>query len=137
MGAALLELTTAAAPLLRIEGLGAVLVQSIVEWFADLHHQNLLEKMRAAGVNMEGERTQAASDSLAGLTFVLTGTLPTMSRDEATALIKAHGGKVTGSVSKKTDYVLVGEAPGSKAEKAAQLGVPTISEDDLKQMIGT
>lgn len=137
LGAALLELTTAAAPLLRIEGLGAVLVQSIVEWFADLHHQNLLEKMRAAGVNMEGERTQAASDSLAGLTFVLTGTLPTMSRDEATALIKAHGGKVTGSVSKKTDYVLVGEAPGSKAEKAAQLGVPTISEDDLKQMIGT
>lgn len=75
------------------------------------------------------------SDSLAGLTFVLTGTLPTLSREQAEALIKSHGGKVSGSVSKKTSYVLMGESPGSKADKARQLGVPILDEAAFLAMI--
>jgi DNA ligase (NAD+) len=92
--------------------------------------------MRVAGVNMQAEARVKAGDTLDGLTFVLTGTLPSLSRDEAAALIEAHGGKVTGSVSKKTSYVLMGESPGSKADKARELGIPIISENDLLQMIG-
>lgn len=119
-----------------LEGIGPILAQNIADWFADPYNRALLEKLRGAGVNMMGEAEAAAqSDKLAGLTFVLTGSLPTLSRDEAGDLIKAHGGKVSGSVSKKTDYVLVGDSPGSKAEKAQQLGVAIISEDDLKALI--
>ncbi|NWF67753.1 MAG: NAD-dependent DNA ligase LigA [Chloroflexi bacterium] len=119
-----------------LEGIGEVLAQSIVAWFAEAHHQRLLQKMAAAGVRMVGEQKVVAGDQLAGLSFVLTGTLPTLAREEAEALIQAHGGKITGSVSKKTSYVLMGEAPGSKAEKARQLGVPIISEADLRRLIG-
>ncbi len=132
---ALKQLIGAAEKLLTIEGLGPVLVGNIVGWFADDFHQRILEKMRAAGVRMEAAAKVLTGDSLAGLTFVLTGTLPTLSREEAGALIEAHGGKVTGSVSKKTSYVLLGESPGSKANKARQLGIPMISEDDLRQMV--
>ncbi|RMF78673.1 MAG: NAD-dependent DNA ligase LigA [Chloroflexi bacterium] len=132
---ALKKLIDAATPLLTIEGLGPILVQNIVDWFADEYHQTVLEKMRKAGVNMKAEKQKVAGDSLDGMTFVLTGTLPTMTRDEAAELIKAHGGKVTSSVSKKTSYVLVGESPGSKFTKAQQLGIPIISEDDLKEMV--
>lgn len=119
-----------------IEGIGPILARNIADWFADESHLLLMDKMRAAGVNMQAAPRAAAGDALAGLTFVLTGTLPTLSRDQASDLIKAYGGKVVSSVSKKTDYVLVGESPGSKAEKAAQLGVPIISEDDLKRLAG-
>ncbi|MCB9452045.1 MAG: NAD-dependent DNA ligase LigA [Anaerolineaceae bacterium] len=133
--ATLRQLIQAAEKPLTIEGLGPILVDNVVTWFADDFHQRILEKMRAAGVRMEAEAKVMHSDSLAGLTFVLTGTLPTMSREEASALIEAHGGKVTGSVSKKTSYVLMGESPGSKADKARQLGVPIISEDDLKRLV--
>lgn len=118
----------------EIEGLGPILAQNIVEWFSDENHARLLEKMREAGVNMVAEEREMAGTALEGLTFVLTGTLPTLSRKEASDLIKANGGKVTSSVSKKTSYVLLGESPGSKAEKAAALGIPTISEDDLIKM---
>lgn len=117
-----------------IEGLGPILAQNIVDWFADENHVHLLEKMRDAGVNMVAEERVVAGTALDGLTFVLTGTLPTLSRKEAGELIKAHGGKVTSSVSKKTSYVLLGESPGSKAEKAAALGIPTISEENLIKM---
>ncbi len=129
-------LCEAAAPLLRIEGLGPVLVENVVDWFADAHNQTVIGKLKQAGVNMQAEEKVVAGTALDGLTFVLTGTLPTMTRDEATALIEAHGGKVTGSVSKKTSYVLVGNSPGSKADKAAKLGVPVLSEGDLKAMVG-
>ena len=132
---ALEHLTSAAAPLLRIDGLGPVLVENIVEWFADEHHQYVISKLKQAGVNMQAEAKEIAGDQLDGLTFVLTGTLPTMTRDEAKALIEAHGGKVTGSVSKKTDYVVVGDSPGSKADKAAKLNIPTLSEDGLKALV--
>lgn len=136
IAAALKALIDAAAPLLRIDGLGPVLVENIVSWFADEHNQRILAKMRAAGVNMQGEKKAVASDALQGKIFVLTGTLPNMSRDEATALIEAHGGKVSGSVSSKTSYVLVGDSPGSKADKARQLNIPIISEAELKTMVG-
>ncbi len=134
--AALQALIASSSKLLSIEGLGPILVKNIVDWFADDYNRDVLEKMRDAGVRMEAEKQEAASDVLAGLTFVLTGTLSTMSRNEAKSLIQSHGGKVTGSVSKKTSYVLMGESPGSKAEKALSLGVPVIGEDDLKQLLG-
>jgi DNA ligase (NAD+) len=124
-------------PLSGIEGVGPNIAQTIVDWFEDAFHQNLLNKLRAAGVRMAQEAAETAegSDRLDGLTFVITGTLPTMKRDEAKALIQLHGGKVTGSVSKKTDYLLAGEAAGSKLTKAEALGVTIIGEDDLLAMV--
>ncbi len=118
-----------------VEGIGDVLASGIVAWFADPFHRAVLDKLIAAGVNMRAVERQAAGDQLVGLTFVLTGTLPTLSREQAEDLIMAHGGKISGSVSKKTSYVLLGDSPGSKAEKAAKLGVPLISEDDLRRLI--
>jgi DNA ligase (NAD+) len=120
----------------NVEGVGKILAQSIIDWFSDPYHQEVLGKLRAAGVNMQAETRERLSKEFEGLTFVLTGTLPTLSRDAASRLIEDHGGKVVGSVSKKTSYVLMGDSPGSKAEKAAQLGVPIISEDDLRGMLG-
>lgn len=90
-----------------------------------------------AGVNLSYNAPAGANDEsapLAGKTFVITGTLPTMSRDEAKSYIEAHGGKVSGSVSKKTSFLVAGEAAGSKLDKANALGVPVLSEDDLKAM---
>lgn len=124
-------------PLSSIEGVGPNIAQTIVEWFTDDFHQSLLDKLAAAGVRMEQEAPAAegGSDVLTGLTFVITGTLPTMKRDEAKTLIQAHGGKVTGSVSKKTDYLLAGENAGSKLTKAQKLGVAVVDEDELQQMV--
>ena len=119
----------------QIEGIGPIIAQNVVDWFNDPHHQRILNKMREAGVNMHAEERVFAGDQFTGKTFVLTGTLPTLSRDEAKALIEAHGGKVSSSVSKKTHYVVLGESAGSKADKAAQLGIPMISEDELKAML--
>lgn len=122
--------------IVEIEGIGPILAENIVAWFNDDYHRQIIKKMRQAGVNMQAEKREVASDVLAGKTFVLTGTLPTLTRDEAKNLIVAHGGKVTSSVSKKTSYVLVGASPGSKAEKAAKLEISIISEDDLKRLVG-
>lgn len=133
--ATLLNLTEAARPLLSVSGLGAVLTRSIVAWFADDRNRTLLAKMRAAGVQMQPSQPAPVGGALAGLTFVLTGTM-SVPRDQLEALIVAHGGKVSGSVSKKTSYVVVGEAAGSKLDKALALGVPTISEAELRQKIG-
>ena len=119
-----------------VEGIGDVLARGIYNWFQDPYHQSVLNKLRAAGVNMQAEVREAAGTQLEGLTFVLTGTLPTLTREQASELIEAHGGKISGSVSKKTSYVLMGDSPGSKADKAAKLGVPIIGEDDLKGMLG-
>lgn len=119
-----------------VEGIGPILAESVVAWFADDYHRRVLEKMRAVGVNMQAEERVATSDSLSGKVFVLTGTLPTLSREQATELIESHGGKVTGSVSKKTSYLLMGETPGSKADKARELGVPIIDEAGLLDMVG-
>ena len=122
----------------HLEGLGPskVLTKNIVDWFSDEHNQELLNKMAAAGVNLQVEPQSAATENaLTGQTFVLTGTLPTLSRSEAKALIEAQGGTVTGSVSRKTDYVVVGESPGSKATKAEQLGIALLDEDGLQSLL--
>jgi DNA ligase (NAD+) len=132
---ALQKLIIAARPLLTIEGLGPILVRNIVDWFAEEHHQTLLLKMREAGVNMQAAETTPLGTALDGLKFVLTGTM-SVARDTIKDMIEAQGGNVIGSVSKKTDYVVIGENPGSKADKAVSLGVPTISESDLRKMIG-
>jgi DNA ligase (NAD+) len=118
-----------------IEGIGEALAQSIAAWFADPYHQSVLDKLKQAGVNMQGAAREKAGSQLDGLIFVITGTLPTLSRDGATELIEAHGGKVSDSVSKKTSYLLMGGSPGSKAEKAAKLGVPIIDEDALRGLL--
>lgn len=122
-----------------IEGLGPHIAGNIVGWFSRERHRELIEKLRRAGVRLAEDRRERPLEELplAGLTFVITGTLPTMSRDAATDLIREHGGKVTGSVSSKTDYLLVGEAPGgSKFRKAQQLGVPMIDEGELLRTLG-
>ncbi|MCA9882352.1 MAG: NAD-dependent DNA ligase LigA [Anaerolineae bacterium] len=127
-------LTATAKSLLTIEGLGPILASNVVNWFADDYHQELLAKMERAGVNMVAEKVEKEGTSLDGLKFVITGTM-SVPRDDIKALIEAHGGKVSGSVSKNTDYVVVGESPGSKADKASQLGVTILSEDDLRAMV--
>jgi len=96
--------------------------------------------LKAAGVWPQGGEggtaKSHASDTFAGLTFVITGTLPTFSRDDAKEFIESHGGKVTDSVSKKTSYLVLGEAPGSKYEKAKDLGVKIVGEEELKKLVG-
>ncbi len=133
----------AAAPLAELQaigGIGPVLAQNVFDWFAREPNRQLLERFRAAGVKMaeerDGPQTGASEGrTLAGLTFVITGTLPTLSRDQAKDLIKAAGGKVTDSVSKNTSYLVAGEAAGSKLDKAQQLGVAIIDEPRLRQML--
>ena len=121
--------------LCQINDFGMITAESVVSFFAQEKNRMLCEKLKAAGVVTTAKAAPVASD-LAGLTFVLTGTLPTLSRDEATAMLKAKGAKVTGSVSKKTDYVVAGEAAGSKLTRAQELNVPVIDEAELLQMLG-
>ena len=118
----------------EIDGFGAVMAQSVVAFFAKEGTEDLIRRLADAGVNMEWHGEEK-TDKLAGKTIVLTGTLPTLSRSEAEALITKNGGKASGSVSKKTAYVLAGEAAGSKLTKAQQLGVPVIDEETFLQMI--
>jgi DNA ligase (NAD+) len=126
-----------------IHGMGEHTAQSIVQWFADERNQKLIAKLGAAGLQLaqeqaaEGTMPAAGAPALplAGKTFVITGTLPSLSRNEAKALIQEKGGKVTGSVSGNTDYLLCGEKAGSKLRKAQQLGVPVIDEASLHEMI--
>jgi DNA ligase (NAD+) len=108
-----------------------------VEFFGSSGNRAVIEKLRRAGVRVAQEATPAPTQpqTLAGRTFVITGTLPTMSRDEAATFLRAHGGKVTASVSAKTDYLVVGESPGgSKYAKAAELGIPMIDEQRLRNL---
>ena len=117
-----------------VRDIGEVTAAALCEFFADDATRALCDRLIAAGVLTEAVAEKPA-DTLAGLTFVLTGTLPTMSRDEASALIKRAGGKVSGSVSKKTSYVVAGEEAGSKLTKANDLGVPVIDESTLLEML--
>lgn len=121
--------------LCALNDFGAIMAESVVSFFAHESNRTLCRRLIAAGVRTEAV-TPPATDDLAGLTFVLTGTLPTLSRDEASAMIKAKGGKVSGSVSAKTSYVVAGEAAGSKLTKAQSLGVPVIDETELRRMLG-
>jgi DNA ligase (NAD+) len=121
-----------------IHEIGLTMAQSIQDWFADPGNARLCERLRAASVRTEIEKSSATDgdQKFAGKQFVLTGTLPNMTRDEARALIEARGGRVTSSVSKKTDYVLAGADPGSKLDKANQLDVAVIDEAAFKKMLG-
>ncbi|MFZ4649906.1 MAG: NAD-dependent DNA ligase LigA [Rubrivivax sp.] len=124
--------------LLEVPDVGPVVARSIREFFEQPHHREIVGQLRAAGVAWEeGEGTAraAAPGVLAGRTLVLTGTLPTLTRDEAKALIEAAGGKVAGSVSKKTSAVVAGEEAGSKLDKARELGVPVLDEDGLRRLL--
>ncbi len=124
----------------QLEGVGPNIAEMIVEWFARPANQQLLEKLKAAGVWPEVENVaddQAGEAKLEGMTFVITGTLPTYSRDELKELIQAHGGKVTDSVSKKTSYLVLGENPGSKLAKAQKLGVQVLDEAGILKLVGS
>ncbi|HWX21786.1 MAG TPA: NAD-dependent DNA ligase LigA [Candidatus Binatia bacterium] len=124
--------------LTECEDIGEVIAQSVVQWHGDKGNQKLLDKLRKAGVNFKSElyQPQAKAGPLAGKTFVLTGTLPKLKREEAAARIEAAGGRVSGSVSKKTDYVVAGEEAGSKLDKAQKLGVKIIDEGELLKLCG-
>ncbi len=120
----------------RIPGIGPKLADSVTDWFARETNQAVVEKLKKAGVRTEAEQAETRGPQpLDGLTFVITGTLPTMSRDQAKAYIEAHGGRVTGSVSGKTDYLVAGERAGSKLAKAEELGVPVLDEAGLQAMV--
>jgi DNA ligase (NAD+) len=121
-----------------VEGVGPRIAQSIVTWFERPANQQVVEKLRQAGLQLEASQPSSspASQTLAGAIFVITGTLPTWSREEAKAFIEQHGGKVTGSVSAKTSDLLAGEKAGSKLSKAQELAIPIIGEDELKQLVG-
>lgn len=120
-----------------VEGLGTTLAQSIHDWFTVDWHRDVVEKWRAAGVSMEDERDESIARTLEGKTVVVTGSLQDFSRDGAKEAILQRGGKASGSVSKKTDFVVVGDSPGTKAAKAEQLGVPVLDEDAFKHLLET
>lgn len=122
--------------LMQIEGIGPNIAQAIVDWFARPANRRILEKLKAAGVwPRAATPAQAAAAPLADLTFVITGTLSEFTREEAKAFIEAHGGKVTDSVSRNTSYLVVGENPGSKLQKALQLGIPLLDEAGLRRLV--
>jgi DNA ligase (NAD+) len=125
--------------LTQTEDVGEVIARSVHQWFGNPRNQRLIERLRAAGLNFKSAASPApsvASAAVAGRTFVLTGTLPNLKREEAAAQIEAAGGKVSSSVSKKTDYVVAGEDAGSKLAKAQELGVKIIDEAGLLALLG-
>ena len=117
---------------------GPVVAESIRRFFAEAHNTEVIEQLRAGGVTWEEHEPAAApvAGRLSGKTLVVTGTLPALTRDEARALIESAGGKVSGSVSKKTDYVVAGDEAGSKLERARELGVAVIDEAQLRELAG-
>ncbi|HUA62696.1 MAG TPA: NAD-dependent DNA ligase LigA [Verrucomicrobiae bacterium] len=117
------------------EEVGPKVAESILLFFREPLNRDLIERLRAAGLTFTHEKKRASGGPLTGLTFVLTGTLPTLSRDEAKSLIESAGGKVVGAVSKKTNFVLAGADAGSKLDKATELGIEVISEDNLLTML--
>ena len=120
--------------LTKIDDIGEVTAQSILDWMASPQSQHLIGRLREAGVNMTAAE-QGSDRRFAGMTFVLTGALEKFTRDEASEMIEARGGKAAGSVSKKTTYVVAGEAAGSKLRKAQELGVPVLTEDEFLELL--
>jgi DNA ligase (NAD+) len=118
-----------------VEGVGPTIAQAIVEWFADSRHRQIVERIRSGGARMEEAGQASGPGPLDGTTVVVTGTLAGFSRDAATAAVQQRGGKISGSVSKKTSFVVVGESPGSKYDKAVQLGVPVLDEDGFRTLL--
>ena len=120
--------------ILQIDGFGQIMAESVVDYFSQASALELIEQLKECGVNMQSQ-TVIEDERFAGLTFVLTGTLPTLKRSEAQKIIESFGGKASSSVSKKTDYVLAGEAAGSKLDKANSLGIKVINENEFMEMI--
>jgi DNA ligase (NAD+) len=121
----------------EVGGLGPNIAESIVDWFSRPANQKVLKKLKAAGVWPVAKKNEKKKEgALSGMTFVVTGTLPTLSRDGVKEFIEDNGGKVTDSISKKTSYLVLGENPGSKLDKAQSLGVKTLSEAQLKKLVG-
>lgn len=121
--------------ILAVRDMGEISAKAIVSYFKDPKSQEILAAFRKAGVNFTLEDTGLVDEKFKGLTFVITGTLPNLSRKEAAGLIEAHGGRVAGSVSKKTDYLVAGEAAGSKLQKAQDLGVKVLDEAGLQELM--
>ena len=120
----------------RSDGIGPEVAASVALFFRQKANRAMIERLRAAGVEMTApKRVRAAAGPLAGKTFVLTGTLPNLTRESATELIAGAGGKVTGSVSAKTSYVVAGDEPGSKRAKALKLGIAILDEDGLRALL--
>jgi DNA ligase (NAD+) len=122
--------------IVETSGIGPILAESIAEHLAEPQVWNMIERLRGHSLQLVGEAPASTEGPLAGKTFVLTGTLPNLTRDQATELIEAAGGKTTSSVSKKTDYVVAGDAAGSKLEKAQRLGLEILDEDSLRSLAG-
>jgi DNA ligase (NAD+) len=120
--------------LTQVPDVGEVTAEYIVQWFSQPQSMLTLEKLKSAGLNFVSKRT-VTDARFAGMTFVLTGALTQFTRDEATEYIEGFGGKASGSVSKKTSYVVVGENAGSKERKARELGIPILSEEEFLEMI--
>lgn len=121
--------------LAAVEGVGPTIAAALTEWFTVDWHRAIVEKWKAAGVRMADERDTSVPRTLEGLTVVVTGSLAGFSRDDAKEAILARGGKAAGSVSKKTDYVVAGDSPGSKYDKAVELGVPVLDEDGFRRLL--
>ncbi|MCW2653921.1 MAG: NAD-dependent ligase LigA [Mycobacterium sp.] len=121
--------------LAAVEGVGPTIAAALIEWFSVDWHRSIVDKWRAAGVRMADERDTSVQRTLAGLSIVVTGSLPGFSRDEAKEAIVARGGKAAGSVSKKTAYVVAGDSPGSKYDKAVELGVRILDEDGFRALL--
>ena len=121
--------------LAAVDGVGSTSAAAVVEWFSVDWHQQIVDKWASAGVRMEDERDDSIPRNLEGLSIVVTGSLETYSRDQAKEAILVRGGKAAGSVSKKTAFVVVGEAPGSKHDKAVELGVPVLDEDGFRRLL--
>ncbi len=121
--------------LVQADGVGPTLAEAVVEWFAVDWHRGIVDAWAAAGVRMKDDRDESVPRTLEGLTIVVTGSLENFTRDSVKEAIIARGGKASGSVSKKTDYVVVGESPGSKADKAEQLGVPILDEAGFEKLL--
>jgi DNA ligase (NAD+) len=124
-----------AASLARVDGVGPTIAAAVRDWFEVDWHRSAVDRWRAAGVRMEEERDESIPRSLEGLSIVVTGSLDTYSRDEAKEAITARGGRAAGSVSKKTAFVVVGESPGSKGDKAIELGVPVLDEEGFTVLL--
>jgi DNA ligase (NAD+) len=119
----------------RVQEVGPRVAAAVHEFFAEPRNRELIERLRAAGLTFIAEKRKRSA-KLEGLTFVLTGTLPTLTREDAKERIEAAGGRVSGSVSKKTSYVVAGDDAGSKLDKARDLKVPVIGEPELLEMLG-
>ncbi|HJQ54899.1 MAG TPA: NAD-dependent DNA ligase LigA [Gemmatimonadaceae bacterium] len=130
-------MTASADDILNVRGIGSIIAEGVVAYFSDPAGKRLVEKLRSHGVNFTEPRAVSAGGALSGKTVVITGTLPTLSRSKATAVIEAAGGRVTGSVSKSTDFLVAGDEAGSKLEKAKSLGVEIIDEAELLRRVGS